>query len=973
MNLSRVFVVILAISVFFFFSCEEFACDKCPEIISVEPGDGAMEVSVDSQVVVEFSEPMNEASAEASFLCAPITGASVSGSFSWSVNTMSFTPDENFLYETEYQVSISTDAEDLNGNSLSETYSSRFTTSQVEDTVLPWVVSVEPEDSESNVDITSDITIQFSETMDEASAETAFACGPLTGAALSGDFSWAGNDMTFTPDTELSQDTVYSVSVSTAAMDLAGNSLADVFSSQFTTLESLAEPEIACSHNEIVFDVAFGGVSPSEDIEIWNSGDGDLQWLLTEAVSSQVLEFSATSGTSTGEHDEVTVSVDMDRISGKIHETLIRITDEDATNSPLEIDVVVNVLLAGLCVDEHSTADPATGENWDMAFTHPQDALDIAGSGDEIWIADGTYTPGTLDAVMTLVEGVEVYGGFQGIGEYETSISDRDTEIDADAEIELYTVHETILDGESSVYHVITGADEVGLNGLTVIGGNADGVSYQNYGGGMYSVDSDLLVEHCVFDSNFSDYYGGAIYGSGGSLDIRDCKFTHNTNGTLHGGAVFLVDSGNILQSNIEYSYMAYNSAAGSGGGVYAWDSSIRIYACNFEYNSSDRAGGAVYTTDSVTDIDSCNFEINEAVFRGGGLAIDETRILNDLGLPDSSVSSCEFNNNTANEGGGLAWQAAVRGRINLVDSDFNSNSAIQLSGGDGGGGALLWSGDGYDPADPEDNDMSIYVDGCSFSENDAFLAGGGARMYSSVGDIYVTKSTFSGNSSPANGGGLLLSSTGGEGWFFLSNNVFSSNSSDNHGGGLYASTGDNHIVLVNSLLTGNYATHGGGAYLGSGVGVEVLNNTFTFNTLEVTGVVAGGGGILITGSPTGEAVHNLYNNVFYGNEGKDGNSNDIRKDGTNTLILLNNWYVDDGYIGLSNITEIDNLVNLGDPGFVDGSAGNFRLDTDSSCIDAGTLSEAYGIDTDELVGDTDLDDTDRIKDSSIDMGAYEN
>ena len=53
------------------------------------------------------------------------------------------------------------------------------------------------------------------------------------------------------------------------------------------------------------------------------------------------------------------------------------------------------------------------GTTWVDAFTDMQDALALVINGDEIWVAQGTYTPGNdRSATYQLLNGVALYGGF---------------------------------------------------------------------------------------------------------------------------------------------------------------------------------------------------------------------------------------------------------------------------------------------------------------------------------------------------------------------------------------------------------------------------------------------------------------------------------------------------------------------------------------------------------------------------------
>ena len=65
-------------------------------------------------------------------------------------------------------------------------------------------------------------------------------------------------------------------------------------------------------------------------------------------------------------------------------------------------------------VDQDATSGADNGTNWDYAFLSLQDALDVATGGpNQIWVAAGTYTPGTLRMdSFQMINGVAIYGGF---------------------------------------------------------------------------------------------------------------------------------------------------------------------------------------------------------------------------------------------------------------------------------------------------------------------------------------------------------------------------------------------------------------------------------------------------------------------------------------------------------------------------------------------------------------------------------
>jgi len=98
-----------------------------PSNFSVGPADHSVNVSPTSSVEVTFSESMETSSAQSAFLLTSEAG-SVSGTFSWSGYTMTFTPSVPFTNNTTYELSVSITAEDSTGHHLASAYNSTFTT-----------------------------------------------------------------------------------------------------------------------------------------------------------------------------------------------------------------------------------------------------------------------------------------------------------------------------------------------------------------------------------------------------------------------------------------------------------------------------------------------------------------------------------------------------------------------------------------------------------------------------------------------------------------------------------------------------------------------------------------------------------------------------------------------------------------------------------------------------------------------------
>ena len=100
------------------------------------------------------------------------------------------------------------------------------------DRTPPTVVSTVPSSLATQVGLSGPITVTFSEQMATSSmTASAFAFSP----AVAGTLSYTGNTATFTPTSSLTPNTTYTVTVSTAVEDRAGNNLVSPYSWTFTT------------------------------------------------------------------------------------------------------------------------------------------------------------------------------------------------------------------------------------------------------------------------------------------------------------------------------------------------------------------------------------------------------------------------------------------------------------------------------------------------------------------------------------------------------------------------------------------------------------------------------------------------------------------------------------------------------------------------------------------------------------------
>jgi LPXTG-motif cell wall-anchored protein len=274
---------------------------------------------------------------------------------------------------------------------------------------------------------------------------------------------------------------------------------------------------------------------------------------------------------------------------------------------------------------------------WGAASSDLKGIMDSAGSGDEIWVAKGTYSPGGNETdTFLLKQGVKVYGGFAGT---EGSVDARD-----------WKTNITTLDGGGKVYNVVRGGTgattaDTRLDGFTITGGNANGtdseVWYRN-GGGMYNRGSSPTVANCVFSGNTAKYSGGGMYNTNSNPAVENCVFFGNT-ATNNGGGMYNIGSSPTVTNCTFFGNTATNNGGGMGS---TGDSNPTLMNCTFSGNRSNEGGGLYNFYYSNSILVNCTFSGNTATNNGGGIS-------NIFCVP--YLANCTFSGNTAtNSGGGM-------------------------------------------------------------------------------------------------------------------------------------------------------------------------------------------------------------------------------------------------------------------------------------------------------------------------------
>ncbi len=273
------------------------------------------------------------------------------------------------------------------------------------------------------------------------------------------------------------------------------------------------------------------------------------------------------------------------------------------------------------------------GASWECAFKDLQLALAAASSGDQIWVASGTYkpTPGTDRSISFVMKnGVEILGGFPNTGD--PGFDDRE-----------WVGNVTTLSGDigapgisDNSYHVVFfdhAPNTTLLDGFTISGGN--GETTQN-GGGIYNDGSGVgrqsnpRIANCTITGNVARSGGGLFndgYKGNSSPEVTNCVFSGNK-ATRDGGGVYNFGGNNGNSTPVfTNGIFSGNKAERIGGGVFndAVDAvggvcNPAFMNCSFSGNQADFGAGGMYN-DAFTG--TCSPAITNCILWGNAVQID--------------------------------------------------------------------------------------------------------------------------------------------------------------------------------------------------------------------------------------------------------------------------------------------------------------------------------------------------------------
>ena len=245
----------------------------------------------------------------------------------------------------------------------------------------------------------------------------------------------------------------------------------------------------------------------------------------------------------------------------------------DLTNTP-----------STLYVDANATGGN-DGSDWTNAFTHLQDALNHACFAGEVWVAQGTYKPGTDETdSFDIPEGVTLLGGFDGT---ETTADERN-----------WSEHPTILSGDLDESGDASAGDHFQVVRIVNNSVTIDGLIIENgynndtrYAAGIYNKGDNTIIKNSIIrdntvEGNNENGIGGGFVNESGDTEFVNCLFYNNT-AWNYGGALS-IEGNTVTLTNCT---ITNNDAEERGGAIHFYNGSLNATNTIFANNTAPANG----------------------------------------------------------------------------------------------------------------------------------------------------------------------------------------------------------------------------------------------------------------------------------------------------------------------------------------------------------------------------------------------
>ncbi len=303
---------------------------------------------------------------------------------------------------------------------------------------------------------------------------------------------------------------------------------------------------------------------------------------------------------------------------------------------------------------KENAAAGGNGLTWSTAYNRLQTAV-LNSCADTIRIAKGTYKPAlsNRDTSFNIYKNLVMMGGYPNTGNPTDAVRNA-------------VLNPTVLSGDIgasndstdnsySVMQVHCSDSTVLIDGIVIEKGNYDKPgSVMIGGGGIHSSGTKkLTINNCIIRNNYGKY-GGGLYTIWSNLDITKTVFTNNN--AYQGGGFYVRDYYTPVNNapwapilNFRNSVLAYNKGCAAyiyGAGTIAYQNNNRFENAIVYKNEGSQAG-LWFSNNPYVSVINCLFARNNNTTINSGVSINTSNTYFTLTL-NTTVFNTIFYNNTA-------------------------------------------------------------------------------------------------------------------------------------------------------------------------------------------------------------------------------------------------------------------------------------------------------------------------------------
>jgi hypothetical protein len=493
-------------------------------------------------------------------------------------------------------------------------------------------------------------------------------------------------------------------------------------------------PRIAVEPNHLHFASGSKGPTPEpQTFSIWNGDLGTLDWNISEECDW--LEVRPISGSSSGEPNQVVVTVDANGMDWRQYTCELLISDPNASNTPQYLAVSLDVrrpviALDPVAFDFYCPASDANCQSQTLFIWNQEvGQLDWEMAADCNWLSiDANHGSSTGNP-----EGVSITPNMSGlnVGTYDCTLTI--TDLDANNSPRIVPVSLHVLGDTVHVPRdfatIQLGIDHAALGGTVIVDpgiytgpGNRNidfngkaitvrstdpndpnvvattVIDCNGLGRGFYfhnEEDGNSVLTGFTITNGYAKY-GGGIYCAYSGPSIYNCVIVGNTAyGYPGGGGV----CGNEDDAAITDCTIVRNTTPELGGGVYLGRSKAQVVGCRISGNSAGRDGGGVYTSHGWSEIRNCLIVGNRASEAGGAICnwgrsptIESSTICHNVALGFAGGIISTYGSKTSVLNSIVCGNSAHSGPELVVAADDGVESTLSVSYSNVNGGRNMVS-----------------------------------------------------------------------------------------------------------------------------------------------------------------------------------------------------------------------------------------------------------------------------------------